>query len=1522
MIDRSEELRARLRRDPGDTEAYHALKALYRDQTDYPSLVNLIEGWAAKSVDANESAEAFHEASKIAEQQLQNRSRTTQLLSRALERNPLHGKAWGSLVRVHAATGDTRRIISAYERQIRALSQIHVDEQTIAPLHLELGQLWEQGLERADRAIEQYRHAFQKDPGLVPALYAARELYKQTGNLHEAAVLYDLEAEAEPDPDRKLALHLEVARIRSEELSDLSGAEESLRRALALSPEDLSVMHDMVSLLLRRANGAGNNPAMVRDRMSAADLLTQMATMLPSEQAIAYCESALEVVPNHDEALDLLEVLATHPEDRRRLPHRWVAYLRASPETSKAADRRVQLGQAYVQAGQPQDAIDCLELLLEVGNPQAAKVLVGAYQTLERETDAANALAVSAQELIPEERIPLVREAMHLLRQAENDKEASKRAHELLTLVPHDEEALAYLQDECRTPGDKSQLHHVIENAISSWQLVLHRDPANQGAFESLGALLEQQEQWDQLAYMLGQQALAATDLDTKAKVYRRLASIHLTQRSDPHEASVVLRKLRKLLPHDDEVRTALSEALLKSGATADVASLLQEQIDAEHEPERRAELRRILAEHLERELDQDTEAFAVASQILADLPNDEDALKRMERIDARLGNYERLVDTLSYRAKSADGETQIELYSAIGVLAEEHLKEPERAIDAYQRVLELDPDHDPSIEALDALLERAGRYRELIMVLQDRAEREDNAEVRSTLYHRIASIMRHGTGDEEAAASTYRKLLAIRGDEEALRYLADLARRRQQWPELVRYGGELVDHLNSSEEATDLLFEIATVYIEKLEQPRLGVEKLRILVNELDSGHQEALALMVNTGEDLEDSVTISEALSKQLSITDDPSLRVPIAKRLAQVYEKELRDTPSAIEALFAWVDADVTAPEPHRQLVPLLESEARWEELRGSFDILCALEVDGPAIARWVQRSAELCVRLGDVDGAWERLRVQTEAGDSDCEGALRALARSVSRSEELAQLYRTLAKNQNELEDKASWWKKAAEIHDADVGDSELAIEAALHSFFCDTSNLQLVAYIENLMERSGLWHKLSAVYEALVREQKSPADRARTYRRQASVLEDKAKSNADAFQAMLLAYETDPTDEEVRLELERLGSSWPQSAQILSVYDRRKAEAETDALRVEYICKAARWCSSILGDAQQANSYLAQGVALCARAPELMPVLETCAVKMDSEQELPLESSAIRDLAMLYRRIGEHASDDRRTSTRLLMESGRLFETWLDEPATALEVLIHAVELDPSAAEVLRQVAGLAKRCGEAEALQELLERLAREALDSNVAETLLRCRAELLTTVLAHFDTAANVYEQLRVLLPADREIAFRLRESLQKAARYDDLLVAVERELVTTSNPLERHDLLQIIAETWEFCLNNRWEGLDAWKRLLNEFPKDREALEATKRLAPRSVASDELPTADHEPTPAVFMISDELQIHIDSQPTPQLHRLAEMLAAQTGSVEGISLEAGELTTTPTRRSHLPDGFESLAASSGEEST
>jgi tetratricopeptide (TPR) repeat protein len=236
MDSTTQELIESLRQNPEDVAAYERLKAHYLAHGDLASAANLIEGWGARRQDPLEASQAYVEAAQLVAETPDEASRFVSLLELALTLHPGHVRAHELLHRHYVTCADADGWIASLERRRDNLSRAAGSQAQIAELEFQLGEAWARHGRRVDRAALHYRAAYELDPTHVASLYAARQIYLEAGNIKAATRLLELEAKAERDAERKLALYHELQLRRERDLGDLPGAIEAARVVLSLEP--------------------------------------------------------------------------------------------------------------------------------------------------------------------------------------------------------------------------------------------------------------------------------------------------------------------------------------------------------------------------------------------------------------------------------------------------------------------------------------------------------------------------------------------------------------------------------------------------------------------------------------------------------------------------------------------------------------------------------------------------------------------------------------------------------------------------------------------------------------------------------------------------------------------------------------------------------------------------------------------------------------------------------------------------------------------------------------------------------------------------------------------------------------------------------------------------------------------------------------------------------------------------------------------------------------------------------------
>jgi hypothetical protein len=1552
----AELLTDRLQSNPHDAEAYDGLRKIYRESGDLASLTNLVEGWAGFQTDPTLASRGFLEAARASRAGGGDALRTRELLQKSLERDVTLREAAEELVSLLTESRDNKGMGEFLDAHLRRLEARGGEPTFMAELYTRLGDLWRVTFKRPEVANPCYVRARELDPLRSTPRHEASDAAPAGGaDPMLTARLYVAEAESETDPARKAELFVKLAKLYESSLSDADAAVRALRSALAASPNDVSVMHQLASLLTRRAASRTGEDA-ERDKKRVAELYYQIASAVPAADAIEYLEAALFASPLHEAALGMLEDLAPQLGKELLLPRHWVNYL---ARAGQAADetgidpRREKLARAYVQAGQIDDAIYTLEqstagspgeLLLRELRARREGTAADGVPSMSETTAATQARAPRQRKRSSErpadalDRVRELRRAIHDAIAARDPARAATHSRELLALEPGDEPSFDFLESHYRKTRDAFRLRELlsssteapgvsvdtrkrrllevaalsetklkdVDGAIEVLRDVVALDPADTQATASLKRLLARTQRWDELVGVLERESLSARDSAAKISLLEQIASLHRDKRKDLREAAEALRQLLALAPND-AVRDELCDMLLTIGDHIEAVPLLRQRVDAA--PSEREKL--VLLERLAQTLDEhqsDLEAaYEVCSEILELRPKHAGALARMEQIDERTGNVARLLETLERRVALAPRPERPELFARMASLAERQLDDVDRAAAYYARALDLVPGDESLLDALCAMFDRRERYSDLVELLKNRIAAEKDTGRRIELERRRARVLQENLGRDDEAAESYRRILAQLQDEESLRFLLEYARQRSDAEAVAELSSGLARVLTDTLEKRALLLERARVLRDELDRPREAARTLREIVEHVDPDHDMAISELGELCERLGDAAGLSVALRRKHARTSDPGARASIAQRLADLCEHELRDNDAAIEALTAWAKDDPTLPVPHRRLVKLLLGSGRDAQLVASYDALSRLEETPAARSRAALDAARLGFSaLGDVDGAFTRLGGAVEAGDEDAFETLAPIAQTAGRSAQLAALCVTAAQRAPDSKRAGKNWRAAALVYAERLGNYAQALEAALRMLATDLTDRTYLSMVEDYVAHERAWPRLAQVYERLFKTAPDDAERVELLVRHAIVLDERANDASEAFNRMLRACALLPQDEALLARAEDLAKRADRGEEVLALYDARRHRVADAAGKLEISLRAARLCDGVLEDRPRANAYLKAALSVVGGDPRLWERVVQAAEALDHNQRTHGPGAAVRALVHAHRELAEKAGPER--GPQLILRADGLLRERLRDDRTGFDVLRQGLGLFPSNEEIYDALFERSTALGRLDALDSHLSKCIDKALDPQTAATLLARRATLLEGPLGRPQQAIEVLTKLLQLRPDDAHAAARLRRTLRKARRFPDLLLAIHKQLQRVKEPDERLALIKESANIWEGDLRNRFEARDAWRKALELAPNDAEAAaglaRTEQRLSAPHLLSEVPPPAAEDDAEAMSAPAPDLGVPLwDGEQPPGAESQPPLAASEDASQE-VLLESGSPAADRARES------------------
>lgn len=695
--------------------------------------------------------DVLHEAARLAPTAAPDLATSTleRLFERAANLWRRGAPTVGAVAADAAATWSAEALVARYDAEGRSVEVVPLlIEVARLPMDADDASTWR--MEAAHRAeaigdraaaVELYRDVVrQRDD--VDALRRLGDLLAAEGRRAELLGLRQKELAVTTDPERRVALRLEVARLVTE-VEERGGRLEALRANLEERPgheESLAALERI--LVERRAHEDLTDLfAAQAERLEGAravQLWRRVASLAESvlgdaERAVAAHRKIVEIVADDLDALDALaRIHRTRGESAAAA--RWLERRLAVAQPEESADVARELAGELVTAGRIERAVEVLLAALDSApaRQDLREVLVEQLRTLGEHESLARALADSAEHVDAEEALRFVREAAALYRDVlRQPARAIPVLRKGIALDPDDRAIKLQLAEGLLEGGDLGEARSLLEEVIEAFGR--RRSPERADVHCQLGAVARAQgdlagalEQYDLATKMamaeprmldaLGRLAREAGQLDRAEKAYRAL-----------------LMTVRRRGPTAD-VDVGSGEVLFELHAIA----------GARGDTEQAAEL--------------------LESALEAAAQNDAEALRFRDALVER-GEPELALRGLARRVAVAEEASSKSVVLAAMASVLDGLGRADEAFERRLEALEQDPS-SPELQVAALVgareLQRVGELAAVFSRLLEAHKRDDDAGIQASLWSRLGEIAERDEEDLDKATSAYTRAEAV----------------------------------------------------------------------------------------------------------------------------------------------------------------------------------------------------------------------------------------------------------------------------------------------------------------------------------------------------------------------------------------------------------------------------------------------------------------------------------------------------------------------------------------------------------------------------------------------------------------------------------------------------------------------------------------------------------------------------------------------------------------------------------------
>ena len=297
---------------------------------------------------------------------------------------------------------------------------------------------------------------------------------------------------------------------------------------------------------------------------------------------------------------------------------------------------------------------------------------------------------------------------------------------------------------------------------LPCFQAVLQLDPSNDGALEGITNVYRRAQQWEELSQVLLSRADRGATADLARNLRVEAAEVLATKLSDPARARAIYEAVFTEDPSNARVVDALASIYQRLEDWSGLAKVLERRIEALRGEERLDAMCKA-AELFEDQLNDLGEATRRYEAVLALEPRQLLALKGLDRIHNRTGNYRSLLENLDKQlAISATPRQKINLLERVAGIYEEEFLDHAKAAEALETLLTLDATHESALTALGRHYRALDRWEDVNSIYERHLKIVTDDKRRLDLLVGMGRVLLEQVRSPERARRAYEQVLEL----------------------------------------------------------------------------------------------------------------------------------------------------------------------------------------------------------------------------------------------------------------------------------------------------------------------------------------------------------------------------------------------------------------------------------------------------------------------------------------------------------------------------------------------------------------------------------------------------------------------------------------------------------------------------------------------------------------------------------------------------------------------------------------
>jgi golgin subfamily B member 1 len=970
------------------------------------------------------------------------------------------------------------------------------------------------------------------------------------------------------------------------------------------------------------------------------------------------------------------------------------------------------------------------------------------------------------------------------------------------------------------------------EKQLEIWKKVIRKEPTHAAASERYRELLVRMGRWHSVIDFLKTRLkeMSEDQRDAKIDVLFQIVEIF----GDPEKLDMedmctnAYREVLELDAHNERALDALIERYRATERYKELARILLSKADLIPDgDEKSAILTEVIDITTRRVRDSETSLTALERLHALD-PTNSDVVDKLKSYYRQRKDYDAWFRLLEEQL-DADLPTEERKKTLVELarMAQEKLRDAERAIDLLEQAAALDPNDEAIRFRLETIYRKDERWADYARLLETRLDRMDDEGQRVALLDKLGKLYTDKVGDYEAAERVYLEIRRLRPGKlmnrshleriylttrnwEKLRALFE---EDGDWSAYVNTLGNYLKEREASQEVLPIQFEIAEVMRERLKNPegeRRALEHVLEINAEYTPALERLLDIYTNSG-DTRRQITMLTTLVSQSEDVDQQVARMAQLVDLYDLDGDEAAARALLLDKLEVLLGSKATALL--ERVRDMLRDEDAVEACRARLvEILQSDLGDDTRMATLAELGDLYADQLSDPDGAiaFFSQMLDIDPGSDLAIDRLARLYEQEGRTTELVEILTHSLERKEDHEERADLLVRLAMIAEEIEGDQALAVQHYLQALDETPGAEHLFDSLERIYSEREDWGEVADLYLRRIDTAREASERdslklslAQVYATQLDRVDDAldllislssgSELSGEAVRAIEELFQAEIEQERSYAFLDEHFTATESWDQLIELLDLRYASTEEKDL----LTRQVQIFEERYQDPSRAFDALSRVLLADPNEPNDWKHLEALAEQ--TERYVDLFSQLSRAVGFTAEE-GEAVLDDERLSAELLLKTGDLARDQLSDPETAVVVYERLRAIDPEDLGVIDRLLELRQVLADRDELVELLKIKLDRVHEDAEKRTLLRRIADNIKEDDAVEEQAIDYLQQLLVYDGEDGGVVTELDELYEKYERHDELVLLIrEHKLPLIQDGVERiNTLLRIAGLQW----------------------------------------------------------------------------------------------------------------------------